>query len=221
VQIKEHVIEAIKELKSVMFCQEFTKMFSWQDLENLLNLRPFVNAARFHVLNNDGGYQWQRQSWMSDVNTYPPTLLNDVIKKHHCYFSDASRVNKEVNDVCRDLEKAFTDNHGSADAHIYFNLTDSSDGFGIHWDTSHNLIVQMEGETRFEVWGEDVIGASRMAFLSEQPVINEVLTPGDAILIPWRVYHRATSLTKRLSISFPFVVGGELQPQERHWIKIT
>ena len=220
-QIKQNVLEAIKELKPAVFRQEFAKIFSWQDLENLLNLRPFVNAARFQVLNNGEGYQWDRQSWMSDVNTYPPTLLNDVINKHHCYFSDASRVNKEVNEVCADIENSFGDVRGSADAHIYFNLNVTSNGFGIHWDTSHNLIIQMEGETRFEVWDEGVMGERNMNFLPEQPIISEVLVPGDAIFIPMRVYHRATSLTKRLSISFPFVVREELQPQERHWIKIA
>ena len=220
-QIKENVLEAVKELKPTVFRQEFSKIFSWQDLENLLNLRPFINPSRFQVLNNGEGYQWDKQSWMSDVNTYPPTLLNEVIKKHHCYFSDCSRVSKEINEICGQLEQAFTNTRACADAHIYLNLSENENGWGIHWDTSHNLIVQMEGETRFEVWDEGVMGARNMNFLPEQPVIDEVLLPGDAIFVPMRVYHRATSLMKRMSVSFPISIGDVTLPQERHWIKIT
>ena len=140
---------------------------------------------------------------------------------NHCYFSDCSRVNKEFNEICGQLEQVFSEYRASADAHIYMNLSDSENGWGIHWDTSHNLIVQMEGETKFEVWDEGVMGARNMPYLSEKPVIEEVLQPGDAIFVPIRVYHRATSLMKRMSVSFPISFGDTTSPQERHWIKIT
>jgi len=157
---------------------------------------------------------------MSDINTFPPTLLDAEIRNFHCYLSDASRVNEHVNSVCGQLEQTFSG--GAADAHIYFNLAEVADnGFGIHWDFSHNLIVQMEGETEFKIWEDTVVGDRNPQFLNEKPVIDVLMQPGDAVFIPLNVYHQAISKTKRLSISFPVSFNNGFANQDRHWIKIT
>lgn len=216
--IQSDLLEKIKELKPAHFQNAFSKFFTWQELENLLNLRPFVNAQRLTFLKDDARYEWPRQTWMTDVNCYPPTLIDQEIKGYHAYLSDASRVNKDVNAICDQLETALK---GCADAHIYFNLTeDGRRGFGIHWDFSHNLIVQMEGETQMQIWNEEVMGARNMTMLQESPVIDVVMKPGDAVFVPMRTYHCATSLSKRLSVSFPISYDDSTPCQERHWIKI-
>ena len=217
--ISQNIIDEIKQVKPAFFKNAFEKFFTWKELENLLNLRPFVNADRCKFV-NDKPYTWQRQTWMSDVNTFPPTLLDTEIRQYHCYLSDASRVNESVNSVCGQLEKTFTG--GAVDAHIYFNLAEVADnGFGIHWDFSHNLIVQMEGETEFKVWEDTVVGDRNPQFLNDKPVIDVVMQPGDAIFVPLNVYHQAISKSKRLSISFPISMNNETANQDRHWIKIT
>ena len=111
---------------------------------------------------------------------------------------------------------------GAADAHIYFNLADNLDGgFGIHWDFSHNLIVQMEGETQFKVWDDTVVGDRNPAFLNEQPIIDVVMQPGDAVFVPMNVFHQAISKSKRMSVSFPISMNNDTANQDRHWIKIS
>jgi quercetin dioxygenase-like cupin family protein len=46
------------------------------------------------------------------------------------------------------------------------------------------------------------------------------MQPGDLIFIPKNTLHEATSLSKRLSISFPIAEHLDLPPQDRKWIRI-
>ena len=50
-------------------------IFSWQELENLLNLRPFISMKRFFIL-NDKEYNWPIHGWVSDINTFPSSLID-------------------------------------------------------------------------------------------------------------------------------------------------
>ena len=219
--LSDHLKNKILELKPCYLPKSFPKIFSWNELENLLNLRPFVNNKRFQIIGGQN-YSWENQTWLSDVDTFPPSLVETEIKKNHCYLSDASRANKKINQICKELEKTFID--CGADAHIYFTLSDNLDGgFGIHWDHSHNLIVQVEGSTRFLLWDHyaDQNETNRTEqSLSIDPVYDVTLHQGDAIFVPLRSYHCALSQTKRLSISFPICYNSSISQQDRHWIKL-
>lgn len=209
--IPSHIKEKIIDLRPNYFTGAFDKLFCWRDLENLLNLRPYVNSQRFKII-NDKQYSWKNQGWLTDIDSYPPSLIQQEIEENLCLIIDASRVNKKINSVCKDLEAIFP--NSCSDAHIYFTVANNlSSGFGIHCDESHNLIVQMEGCSLFEVWDQEV--------RETDPAIKIALSPGDAIFIPMKVYHRVTSLTERLSISFPVSASLKWEPQDRHWVKIT
>lgn len=193
-------------------------IFSWQELENLLNLRPFISVKRFFIL-NDKEYNWPIHGWLSDINTFPSSLIDEEIQNNLCYLADCSRVNSKVNAICGDLEKV---TNGAADAHIYFDLSVS--GFiplQVHWDKSHNFIVQIEGQTKWKVWDikVDKDGPSRTSRLTEISCLDVMMNPGDVIFIPAYHWHYAQSETKRLSISFPFSTKYE-DKEDRHWIKL-
>lgn len=216
-QIKKEILKE----KPCYFKKAFPKIFSWDELEHLLNLRPFVNSTRFKIINQKG-YNWNNQAWLSDVNSFPPSLLKEELKTNHCYFSDSSRVSEKINKICGQLENTFK---GSAvDAHIYFTVANKLDGgFGIHWDFSHNLIVQVEGSTRFELWdyyADDSVSERSIDTLPLKPAIDVIMKPGDAVFVPLRSYHRAISQTKRLSVSFPISFGNQFESQDRTWIKL-
>lgn len=207
--------------KPCYFEKSFSKIFSWEELERLLNLRPFVNSTRFKIINQKG-YSWNNQAWLSDVNAFPPSLLKTELQENHCYFSDCSRVNSNINDLCGELEKTFP--RSAVDAHIYFTISKNlKGGFGIHWDFSHNLIVQVEGSTRFELWdyyADQNTTERSVESLPIKPTVDVIMKPGDAVFVPLRSYHRATSQTKRLSVSFPISFNNENESQDRTWIKI-
>lgn len=217
--IPENLIKKIQNKKAFYEKANFKDLFSWDSLNDILNLRPFINSTRFHVL-TEGNFTWDKQAWLSEMNSFPPKLLHDIINKHSCYISDASRVNKNVNSVCEDLENILG---YPTDAHIYFSASDDcSQGFPIHWDWSHNLIIQIEGKTNFKVW--DIIADTNsnrlINSLPSKPALDIIMEPGDVIFVPEKVYHQASSLTKRMSISFPSSPYEKLAPQERYWINI-
>ncbi len=195
-------------------------IFSWKEFENLLNLRPFNNKNRFKVfLDKDEKYEWHNKEWLTDINSYPPSVIKQMFKKHLCHMVDSSRVNEKINTICSELDEI---NKLSTDAHIYFDLTDNQNvGFGIHFDYAHNLIVQIEGKSRAKMWDVKESDEQKRSLkqIDEKPLFDIVMEPGDIIYAPAHYYHEVKSLTKRLSISFPSSV--EIHgPQEREWIHI-
>lgn len=224
--IQSNIIEKIKENKPCFFKNAFPKIFSWDELERLLNLRPFVNDRRLIVTDSNERYEWPFQSYMSDINTFPPTLIdNEIIKNHVCYLYDASRASETLNDIAKQIEKSFP---GSAsDAHIYFSVSEKiTEGFGIHMDKLNVLLIHVEGKSQIEIWDSAVteeIGGGRVNInnLNEKPIICETMSTGDAVFIPLNTFHKVSSITKRLSISFPFLFNDDHEPQDRHWIKLN
>ena len=208
----------IKDGKPFYKEQYIYDVFSWEELESILNLAPFLNDERFHIINNKR-YEWGKYWWQSDITAYPTHIVKEEINHHVCYMQDASRVNKTINQIASDLE--FISNCPT-DAHIFFSLTtNENEGLGIHNDVSSNFIIQVEGQTNFKVW--DIIaeeGVSNIDKIEEQPVIDIVLSKGDVIYIPHKYWHHAISKTKRLSVSFPMSVNGDKVFASREWINI-
>ncbi len=189
------------------------KIFSWSELENILNLRPFVSDKRFVFINHNK-YQWTNPSWSTD-NSFPASLLDEEIKKYVCYLVDCSKINEKVNAVCGQLESA---TEGSAvDAHIFFSLNYSNTDIWpfVHRDVSNNLIIQIEGRTVFKIWD-----AREDRNTLDQPEMEVVMEPGDVLYIPRDIWHGALSMTKRLSVSFPISTQRPCILEDRHWIKL-
>jgi len=216
------MLDNIKELliKDLPFYKKdtFTHFLNWKDLEHLLNFRPILNVNRFNVTNKEG-YRWPEKDWLTDKNTFPPNIVKKEIKENVCYICDCSRYNKTINQICNDIEKIT--NH-STDAHIFFSLdVPSNTGLGIHNDISNNLIIQQEGQTRFKVWKEQETEYRRYPGLTfeKEPILDVILNKGDCVYIPRYNWHQAIPITKRLSVSFPMMIG-HTNHQEREWIEI-
>lgn len=211
----EDIQDRIKELKPFYVRSAVKNIFSWKDLENLLNLRPFILKNRF-VFFTDERYEWPNQHWLSELNSFPPSVIDKIIKKYPCHITDASRVNEQINSICSQLDNI---SGLPTDAHIYFDLRDDfGKAFGIHYDYAHNLIAQIEGSSRVKIWnikGEE----KNVNHLNVEPIIDIIMEPGDLIYAPAYYYHEIESLTKRLSISFPMWAAGGVT-QEREWIRI-
>lgn len=206
--ISEKVIASIKLGKPAFFRNEFQKFVCWDDLERILNLRPFITTSRFKITEDTDYITWDRQAFITDLNSVPSSILDkQIIKNHVCLIHDLSRINETTNKICSELESHFPSS--AADAHLYFSLGERlTEGFGIHKDEMDVLIVQMEGSSEVKVWD------------SSKTVLNKVLTPGDSVFIPAETNHSVQSLSKRLSVSFPIVNKSLYPPQDRHWIKL-
>ena len=212
-------------------------ILSWEDLEGLLNLRPFLNVKRFNFANNNLKYSWQKElnsnfistinsiqneTWLTDIDTWPANQLKNIVYDNVCYLSDCSRVNKKINNICEQIENKW---NYPTDAHIYFSLKETKEkqnvGFKKHWDYSHNLIIQVDGETNFKVWNKKIKDGDRQIEISELPMLDVVMKSGDVVYIPKYMVHQAISLTKRLSISFSMNTDSSRNAQDRTWITIN
>lgn len=182
-------------------------LFTWEELANLINIRPLMSEKRVHLLDpQNRSFQWYTNGWIQDRNTYPPSLIKSLLDEVIIYFSDMSRVTKNINQFASTLEDQY---QRHTDAHIYVCRNIKNEHlFGAHFDYQHNVIVQCEGKTNFKVWKKvkdhTVKKQTQLDMSDEVPILNVVMEPGDAIWIPRYYPHQAISLTPRLSVSFPF-----------------
>ena len=200
----------------------YPNLLSWKEFVTLINIRPLMNCNRIAIPKFKGEeYHWENSFWTLDQNCAPPLVVKDIFQNNICYLKDMSRCSKKVNDLAKRFEEEY---NGAADAHIYIcRNTSLIHPFGIHYDQSHNVIVQCEGETNFKVWDiiEDINQPSIRLDITDQPLLDVDMKPGDAIWIPCHHPHLATSSTPRMSVSFPFIREHEDEPiQNREWIQL-
>ena len=203
-------------------------LLSWNEMANIINNRPLMNDKRVKLLANSRRYEWLCTKWTKDPNCFPPSLIRKLLDNIMMYFVDMSRATEKINDFAKNIE----DDYGKqTDAHIYVcrNL-EIKHHFGIHYDFNHNLIVQCEGMTNFKVWDEvknvdrnlKGIGINTRMEMDAEPIIDVDMESGDAIWIPKHFPHLATSLTPRLSVSFPLSEYSDtnLIREDRTWITL-
>jgi ribosomal protein L16 Arg81 hydroxylase len=147
--INENIKSNITKAKPFYTANAINNLFSWVELERLLNLSPFLNDRRLNIISKKQ-YQWDGYWWKTDNSAYPTEIVQEEIKHYLCYIQDASRVNYAINQIASELEIL---TGLPTDAHIFFSMSiNNSQGLGIHNDQSDNFIVQIEGETNFKVW---------------------------------------------------------------------
>ena len=189
----------------------YPNLFTWSELEYLLNIRPLMNTERViiydEVRSRIDKHLWKNSPWTIDTDCYPSSLLNEYINKYVCIFEDMSKCSFNINKVANFLEKKF---NRPVDAHVYVcRNVNATHPFGIHTDKVDNLIVQCEGKTNFKVWD---IGGNLIQ--------NHVMIPGDAIFIPKSFPHEAITITPRMSVSFPLHTDTTTTFEDRTWIKL-
>jgi hypothetical protein len=194
-------------------------LLSVDQFENLLNLTPFTSSLRFHTTYSIPNYEWNLPHWNTGSDHWPISIIESFLNNGVCYLVDCSRVNSKINNICKVLEEK---TNQAVDAHIYFSkLENIETGFGVHKDSSHNLIIQVQGKTHWKV-GSIMYTSSKSNikdFYEEDELsIDTVLEPGDAIFIPANIFHGAHSLSKRISISFPIATSKTTVCEERKWI---
>ena len=203
-------------------------LLSWNEMANIINTRPLMNDKRVKLLGNTRRYEWLCTKWTKDPNCFPPSLIKKLLENIMIYFVDMSRATEKINDFAKHIE----DDYGKqTDAHIYVcrNL-EIKHHFGVHYDFNHNLIVQCEGVTNFKVWDEvknvdrnlKGIGINTRLEMEVKPIMDVDMESGDAIWIPKHFPHLATSLTPRLSVSFPLSEYSDtnLIREDRTWITL-
>ena len=199
-------------------------LLSWKELSDLVNNRSLMTMDRF-IVNLPEEYgknlRWETDRWVTNRQSIPSHILKDIIERYVCYIKEMSRCNRKINDFAKSIEEEY---NKPTDAHIYMcKNVEAVHPFGIHFDNSDNIIVQCEGETNFKVWDiiEDINQQSIGLDITDQPLLDVDMKPGDAIWIPCHHPHLATSSIPRMSVSFPFIREHEDEPiQNREWIQL-
>ena len=203
-------------------------LFSWNELSNIINIRPLLTAKRVQLLDPEKReFNWLVSGWNHDPNCYPPSLIRDLLNEMVVVFTDMSRATEKINDFANSIENTYQRN---VDAHVYVcRNPELEHPFGAHIDGAHNVIVQCEGETNFKVWdkvenGEKLLEEKKNVKMEidDAPILDVIMKPGDAIWIPLHYPHLATSLTPRMSVSFPFTPRGlmSIAHEDRNWISL-
>ena len=203
-------------------------LFSWNELSNIINIRPLLTAKRVQLLDPEKReFNWLVSGWNHDPNCYPPSLIRDLLNEMVVVFTDMSRATEKINDFANSIENTYQRN---VDAHVYVcRNPELEHPFGAHIDGAHNVIVQCEGETNFKVWdkvenGEKLLEEKKNVKMKidDAPILDVIMKPGDAIWIPLHYPHLATSLTPRMSVSFPFTPRGlmSIAHEDRNWISL-
>jgi len=195
-------------------------LLNWKELSELINIRPMMTTGRVRICGLDGEIPLDENSW--DTGEYfSPSVIMNLLEDHVGYLRDMSRSTKKINDLSNLIE---TEYESPTDAHIYICRDPKIiHPFGIHYDVSHNVIVQCEGKTNFKVWdkmndiGED--SACSNLSIMEDSILNVDMSPGDAVFIPAYYPHLATSFTPRMSVSFPFPPHKNVNIQNREWVE--
>ena len=194
--------------------QALPKMLDWHGLENLLNCRPLMRFSRFGYSSELPEIQLPVPSWSKDPETWPITALTSHVLNHQTIFlTDMSRITKEVNETCAELEKIF---ECPVDMHLFLSLVIRHKGLGIHKDKNHNIIAPQEGEIEVAIYDSNGL------------LYEDVLTSGDFAFVPAGVFHKIESNTKRFSFSFPVdnstaPEGMKVLPEcfeDRNWIHL-
>ena len=203
-------------------------LFSWNELSNIINIRPLLTGKRVQLLDPEKReFNWLVSGWNHDPNCYPPSLIRDLLNEMVVVFTDMSRATEKINEFANSIENTYQRN---VDAHVYVcRNPELEHPFGAHIDGAHNVIVQCEGETNFKVWGKVENGEKLLEEkknikmkIDDAPILDVIMKPGDAIWIPLHYPHLATSLTPRMSVSFPFTPRGlmSIAHEDRNWISL-
>ena len=97
----------------------YGNLIQWTELEKLINNRPHSCQIKdFIVLNLVSFLGFLNKSWLTDVNTYPPQAVKEMLKLGTCYLADCSRVNKQINELCNMIESMV--NAPTDSSHIFF-----------------------------------------------------------------------------------------------------
>jgi len=200
-----NIIAADADRPILMKNQFPTNFLNWADIENIVNNYMYFTPVELINESNQKVFApLINLPWVKNARD-PEFVINSIAKGNTFIITKLNRYNSSLNHLCHQIENMIK---GNCDVHAYCGLTDNAVSFHRHSDNAYNLIIQQDGTCHWKVWMPD----------QEQPYIDTVLEPGDAIYIPKSYSHECTPIGKRLSLSLRFEPGKRLY---RNWLKLN
>ena len=134
-------------------------------------------------------------------------------------LTKASMLTPHISAIANALESEFKNT--AADAHFYCSPVKNAISFECHADGDDNYLIHAIGDVHWKVYNKFAQKGEKrtMTDIEEKrlnPIIDTTLTVGDLIYIPEGMFHRATPMSARVSISVPLAKNA-LHPIDRNY----
>ena len=179
-------------------CTEWMKnLYTWDDFNKYVNQYPYIRGLQ--ILNYDGkdGRFCLDKVRAKKLNQpfFKKNEIYDFWKQGKSFVIPMAEYQKEeLVKVCHDIEMYF----GMGCANVYCSPGGGSKSFPPHADSTENFLLHNYGKTKWTMYKE-------FAPAKPKTIIAEYeLEPGDLLYIPIGQYHKAESMTPRISTSVHF-----------------
>jgi hypothetical protein len=189
----------------------------WDEVSILVN--DLLSSARLRIIKNNG-IEVPRDTFLKQNAAWVPlgfdACLDHIEVQRHwdqgatLMLAHAAYATDSISTYCKLIEESF--DCFQCDAHIFISSRAGSRSFPKHYDESHNLIVPVEGKLLTMVYGCDDN--------SEKLLCSEILCPGQALFVPKGNWHQIQPIEKRISVSFPFAMIPNREPQSHRRIQL-
>ena len=203
-EFKDKKILVIKSKKNI-----FKDHFSWIEFDRYLQgirMGGHDRVPQLQVVLPQGG-KWCKKK---DKKQYTKAEIYDMWKSGCSFILTLSEfLNKTMWEQCREFERYY----GVGQANIYCSSQANAKTFPIHADSTDNFLFHVSGKIRWHIYKEwaPVSKKDKIASRTDNLTIDKEfdLDDGDLLYIPRHLYHRVTTLSPRISISFHFNELGE------------
>ena len=200
----------------------FSHLYSWEMFDRYLN--DYRNVNNLSVIDPPVNVVSKRED--NVFRKGEDDLLKKKKNAFHYWREGCSFVlpfaeyqNEAMVEVCETMEFMY----GDGQANIYCSPTAESKSFPPHVDSTENFLIHIDGKIKWTIY-KDFWDAKRTKKEHELTVAEEFeLSEGDLLYLPKGQYHKAISLSQRISISFHFpkqkkYKGNKFfRPKRDHW----
>ena len=180
---------------------------TWDDVEYCINKPELFEFELIDKYNNKIEIPVHKKTWIYYKPVYDKQFIIDHVNSGcTLVIPNYGSYSNKTYELCNTFEKLF-DVHAAI--HVYCGLS-GSQSFSIHDDYPANVIIQVEGKTRWKIFKNRISYMYRTGRMNNKLTEDQLeveidveLEPGDALYIPSRAYHVAYPTEKRLSMSIP------------------
>lgn len=193
----------------------FSKIITWDQISNYVSndravagLQMILPDRQKLCMEKENLVRGPKPTW-SKKDRYDKKYVHEIWKSGgSMILTKASMLTPHMSAIASAIESEFKDT--AADAHFYCSPNKNSVSFECHADGDDNYLIHAIGSVRWQVYNvyaRPEKGSKKTMSTEEEakhtPIIDTVLTVGDLIYIPERMFHKATPMSERVSISVP------------------
>jgi hypothetical protein len=201
--VKDEVFERILENKERAFVLTNSctpeSILTWNDVERYLN----DNTHNTEITIIGDNKQKKDVYKSTETSGTPSDVIFDEVNNGSSFILNYMERHTKglfyASNMCSRIHNMYVTTN------IYGGIKNNSKSFETHADSQYVLILQLDGESDWTIYGETWNGKSNEVVCVNDSILTVdfryTLQPGDVCYIPYRRYHKCIPLSKRLSAS--------------------